>query len=426
MYDQSAAQLRLYVNGQLQAASDAGTPLVSHGAFEIGRSLYNRAFVNYWPGSIDDVQAFTQALSGEQVQQLAGGANPAGANMAAHWNMDEPAGKMRVYSPMDPWKATLQGGAALGAAGQAGTAMRLDDMTQAHAGTDRPLINTMRSFAVSAWVRLEKGDRTRTVLSQDGTSRSGFYLKYDAAYQKWAFSRVKVDTGDDTTAYQAFSKEPAVLNSWTHLVGVYNRNSGKLQIYVNGDPGTESPDVSSLWLADGGFQIGRSKWAGLQADHWPGLVDDVRVYDRIIGPQEAQEMVTQHPVLKARWVLNQEPVDDAFKGPAGSPALSLHNGAAIVDGAGIGLTAVAGLQLDPTTKAFAESAANVVKTDQSFTIAGWVRPPLGRPQQPVTVSPRPGRIPMRSRCATSPVRIRPCRGVGRSRCEMPTTRPPHR
>ncbi|TDB81225.1 LamG domain-containing protein, partial [Actinomadura sp. KC216] len=391
VYDQSAAQLRLYVNGQLQATVAAGAPLVSHGAFEIGRSLYNRAFGNYWPGSIDDVQVFTQALFGEQVQQLLDGAAPAGADKAAHWNMDEPAGKMRVYSPMDPWQASLHGAATLGAPGQAGSALRLDDTTQAHAGTDRPVINTIRSFAVSAWVRLEKGDRTRTVLSQDGERRSGFYLKYDAAYQKWAFSRVKVDNGDDTTAYQAFSKEPAILNSWTHLVGVYNQHSGKLQIFVNGEPGTESPQVASSWLAAGGFQIGRSKWAGMQADHWPGVIDDVRVYDRILGDREVEELVVQHPVLRARWVLNQAPVGEAFEGPAGSPGLALHNGAAIVDGAGIGLDAVAGLQLNSATKAFAESAAKVVETDQSFTLAGWVRPPVGgRPQQPVTVFSQAG------------------------------------
>lgn len=388
VYDQGAAQLRLYVNGQLQATVGAGTPLVSDGAFEIGRSLYNRTFGNYWPGSIDDVQAFTGALSDGQVQQIAGGTTPEGADQVAHWNMDEPAGKMRVYSPMDPWKATLHGGATLGTAGQDGTALRLDDTTQGHAGTERPIVNTMRSFAVSAWVRLEKGDRTRTVLSQDGASKSGFYLKYDAAYHKWAFSRVKADS-EETGTYQAISPEPAVLNSWTHLVGVFNRNTGKLQIYVNGEPGTESPVVSSLWLADGGFQIGRSKWLGAQADHWLGQIDDVQVHDRIVGPQEAEEMVNQYPALKARWVLNQEPVDDAFKGPAGSPTPVLHNGAAIVEGAGIGLNAVAGLRLNPETKAFAESSAQVVETDQSFTVAGWVRP-IGRPQQPVTVFSQAG------------------------------------
>ncbi|MEU5991349.1 LamG-like jellyroll fold domain-containing protein [Spirillospora sp. NPDC047418] len=129
VYDESAGQLRLYVDGQLQATVGAGTPLVSHGAFEIGRSLYNRAFANYWPGSIDDVQAFSQALTDEQAQQLAAGDTLAGVDSVAHWNMDEPAGTLRIYSPMNPWKATLHGGATLGSEGQVDTALGLDDTT---------------------------------------------------------------------------------------------------------------------------------------------------------------------------------------------------------------------------------------------------------------------------------------------------------
>ncbi|MEU5992347.1 LamG domain-containing protein [Spirillospora sp. NPDC047418] len=247
----------------------------------------------------------------------------------------------------------------------------------------------MRSFAVSAWVRLEKGDRTRTVLSQDGENKSGFYLKYDGAYQKWAFSRVKADSAE-TGTYQAFSKEKAVLNSWTHLVGIFNKDTKKLRIYVNGVPGIESPEVSSVWLAQGGFQIGRSKWLGTQADHWAGQIDDVRVYDRIVSDQEAEAMVTQHPVLKARWALNPEPVDAAFQGPAGAPALTLHNGAFIDSAAGFkGWGSLAGLKLDPLQKAFAETSAPVVTTKDSFTIAGWVRN-AGRPSQPATVFSQPG------------------------------------
>ncbi|TMR39982.1 LamG domain-containing protein [Actinomadura geliboluensis] len=387
VYDQAASQLRLYVNGQLQATAGAGTPLASHGAFEIGRSLYNGSFANYWPGSIDDVQAFGQVLTDAQAQQLADGTALTGAASIAHWNMDEPAAKRRVYSPMDPWKATLYGGATLGNEGQAGTALRLDDTTQGHAGTDRPVINTIRSFAVSAWVRLEKGDRTRTVLSQDGTSKSGFYLKYDGAYRKWAFSRVKADSAE-TGTYQAFSKEPAVLNAWTHLIGVFDKNTGKLQIYVNGEPGVESPEVTSAWPALGGFQIGRSKWLGDQADHWPGLVDDVRVYDRIVGQQEAEEMVTQHPVLKARWLLNADGAGETKDGAG--PGLVLRNGAFIDPAAGFkGWASAAGLKLDPAVKAFAETTGPVVDTSGSFTVAGWVRND-GRPLAPATVFSQPG------------------------------------
>ncbi|MEU8798978.1 LamG-like jellyroll fold domain-containing protein [Spirillospora sp. NPDC048819] len=384
VYDKAAGQMRLYVNGQLQATTSGVSPLETHGPLQIGRSLYNGWYVNHWPGSIDDVRVFTQPLSDAQAQQLAGGTVPTGTDLVAHWNMDEAAGKSRVYSPVAPFKATVHNGGVLGAEGQVDGALQLDHTLQQHASTDRPVVNTARSFAVSAWVRLDGGeDRTRTLLSQDGTSKSGFYFKYDHAYQKWALSMVKSDSAEAGT-YQSFSQEKAELNTWTHLAGVYDDTTKRLRIYVNGEPGTLSPQVTTAWNATGGFQIGRSLWLGTHADHWPGLIDDVRVYDRIVGHQEVEELLTQHPVLKARWVLNEEPVDDAFRGPDGAPALIPHNGAAIVAGAGIGWVAPAGLQLDPAVKAFAESAGSVVDTHRSFTITGWVHP-AGRPQQPVTV-----------------------------------------
>ncbi|NED50630.1 LamG domain-containing protein, partial [Micromonospora aurantiaca] len=82
------------------------------------------------------------------------------------------------------------------------------------------------------------------------------------------------------------SPHQAELDTWTHLVGVYDDTTKKLQIYVNGDAGTPSPQVPVAWNATGGFQIGRSLWWGEPADHWPGQVDDVRVYDRILSNSE--------------------------------------------------------------------------------------------------------------------------------------------
>jgi hypothetical protein len=393
VYDKSAGQMRLYVNGELQATGSGVTPLETHGPLQIGRSLYNGLFVNNWPGSIDDVRLFNQALSDVQAQQLAGGSVPADAGLVADWNMDEPAGTPGAFSQVAPWKATLHNGAALGVQGQVKTALQLDNTAQQYAATERPVVNTMRSFAVSAWVKADgtatSPTRNFTAVSVRGASKSGFYLKYVEETGRWVFARTAQDS-DDPGWYQATSKDPARTDEWTHLVGVYDDISKRLRIYVNGERGTDSPEVTSRWLATGGLEFGRGQWGGNPVDHWAGQIDDVKVYDRIVSDQEAEAMVTQHPVLKARWALNPEPVDAAFQGPAGAPALTLHNGAFIDTTAGFkkwGSTA--GLKLDPVQKAFADTAAPVVTTKDSFTIAGWVRN-AGRPLQPATVFSQPG------------------------------------
>ncbi|MFG1856383.1 LamG-like jellyroll fold domain-containing protein [Actinomadura geliboluensis] len=391
VYDKTAAQMRLYVNGELQATGNGVTPLATHGPLQIGRSLYNGFFVNNWPGAIDDVRVFDQALSGTQAQQLAGGTVPAGTGLVADWNMDEPAGNPLVYSSAAPWKATLHNGATLGAPGQVNTALQTDNTAQQYAATEGPVVNTMRSFAVSAWLKADGSasspSRNFTAVSARGESKSAFYLKYVEATGRWVFARTAQDS-DDPGWYQATSKDLAQTDEWTHVVGVYDDISKRLRIYVNGVRGTDSAEVTSRWQATGGLEIGRSQWGGAPVDHWAGQIDDVQVYDRIVGDREAEEMVTQHPVLKARWLLNSDGSGETKDGAG--PGLVLHNGAFIDPAAGFkGWASAAGLKLDPAVKAFAETTGPVVATNESFTVAGWVRND-GRPLAPATVFSQPG------------------------------------
>ncbi|NEA21109.1 LamG-like jellyroll fold domain-containing protein [Actinomadura bangladeshensis] len=325
-----------------------------------------------------------------------------GAPAKARFTLDEAAGSTTAAAQTRDGEpavtATLQGGANLGQQGQIETALTLDGTGYASTGT--PLVDTGKSFSVSAWVRLgDPGGRTRTVLSQDGTSKSGFYLKYEPATQKWVLSKVESDSTEEG-AYQAYSPHQAELDTWTHLVGVYDDTTKKLQIYVNGDAGTPSPQVPVAWNATGGFQIGRSLWWGEPADHWPGQVDDVRVYDRILSNSEISGLYQQAPVLKARWKLNAA-TDGVSPGEArndgvASP-LRLRNGAAISAGAGFKgpFVSPAGLQLG-ATGAYAEADPAVtaggdalLSTDESFTLTGWMQN-LQRPQSAATVFSLPG------------------------------------
>jgi hypothetical protein len=323
-----------------------------------------------------------------------------GAPAKAHFTLDEAAGATNATAQTRDGEpaitAALTSGATFCQAGQLETALTLDG--SGSAGTAALIVDTSKQFAVSAWVRLTQAGTTRTVLSQDGTSKSGFYLKYDGALNRWVLSMVKSDSSE-TGTYQAVSKNPAELNTWTHLVGVYDQGN-RLQIYVNGDRGTESPVVPAAWNATGGFQIGRGKWLGNPADQWLGMVDDVRVYDRILSGTEITDLYQQAPVLKARWKLNDatdglSPGESKDDGTA--PPLKLRNGAAIVAGVGFKYPFIspAGLQLDglgayaEADPADPETDSALLSTNESFTLSGWVQN-LQRPQTTATVFSLPG------------------------------------
>jgi hypothetical protein len=388
VYDKAAAQMRLYVNGALQATVNNATTLDTHGAVQIGRAFYNSGFRNHWPGSIDDVQVFSEPLSAAQAGQLAAGTTIE-TGQVAHWNMDEPAGDVRVYSPAAPWQAAVHGGATLGAPGKVGTALSLDNTTQQYAATQRPAVNTQRSFAVSAWLKPD-GSATSptqnfTAVSVRGQYMSGFYLKYVEANDTWVFARTAHDihSSGDEGWYQA-TWQGVQTDEWAHVVGVYDAVEQRLKIYVNGEKGTDSPPVTSQWPATGGLEIGRAQWDGNPVDHWAGEIDDVRVYDRILGAGEVEELVTQHPTLVGRWKFNTDGAGE----PGGAPTMALAGGALIDPELGFKFISAAGLSLNGTS-AYAETAAPPVRTDDSFTIAGWVHN-MARPTTTKTVFSQAG------------------------------------
>lgn len=72
VFNGATDQMTLYVNGVAQGTATDPTPFVtpSTGRFVIGRALYKLKNSDFFPGDLRNVEAFQQALSSTQVQQL--------------------------------------------------------------------------------------------------------------------------------------------------------------------------------------------------------------------------------------------------------------------------------------------------------------------------------------------------------------------
>ncbi|RAY15895.1 hypothetical protein DPM19_09060 [Actinomadura craniellae] len=312
----------------------------------------------------------------------------AGTPPKAHFGLDEPAGSATVTAATRPGEpaisATPQGGVTLGADGQEGTAMRLDGAT-GHAQTAGPLVDTTKSFAISAWVRPTATDPAKSyvAVSQAGTRQSGLSLRYDGESRKWVFAMAKADA-DGAGRFEATSKDPARLGRWTHLAGMYNEATGKLEIFVNGEPG-EAATVDAAWNATGPLYLGRGMDEGTMAGQWPGDLDDVRVFDRFLGDGEVAGMLVRPTVRAARWKLNTDGTDDTGNGHT----LTLAGGATIDPNSGFWWASAGGLLLNGTD-AYAHTAAPVVDTTRSFTITTWASTMGGGPTGNATLLSQPG------------------------------------
>jgi hypothetical protein len=70
VYDAADGQLRLYVNGKPQGTAADTAPYASRGSLAIGRAQFGAQDIGWFPGRINDVEVFQQALTPAEIKAL--------------------------------------------------------------------------------------------------------------------------------------------------------------------------------------------------------------------------------------------------------------------------------------------------------------------------------------------------------------------
>ena len=194
------------------------------------------------------------------------------------WRLNQTSGTTVTDSSGTGNTATASGVTwANGAASFAGTSGQ-------QVATNGPVLNTAGTFTVSAWANLANTNGWASTLSQDGNQTSGFYLQYDQADNAWAFSKTLTDT-TNPAGVRAHGIGAPALNTWTHLVGVFDSSTGAMSLYVNGTLAGTATDTTPF-NASGPLAIGRAKFNGNPVDFFPGSIGNVQVYSRALSPSE--------------------------------------------------------------------------------------------------------------------------------------------
>lgn len=252
--------------------------------------------------------------------------------------------------------------------------------------TQGPVINTDEAFSVSAWVRLDESDPSRayTAVGQDGERHSGFYLGYQHTQGgRWIFKQAPYDGDDTAISERVLSTEPAQTGAWTHLLGTYDPENEELTLYVDGvKQGTHVQKTA--WNAEGPFVIGGAKYRGSYHDFWPGAIDDVRVWDRVVFDEpfieteearsEVWELANRPIALEGRWRLDEtegtvaaDASDHGLDATLEADPLTAWN-QAMND-----VTFAPGVSLDVTAEEHLHTNGPALRTDRSYSVAAWVR-----------------------------------------------------
>ncbi|WP_174548105.1 LamG domain-containing protein [Nocardiopsis dassonvillei] len=312
------------------------------------------------------------------------------ADPVAYFPLNEGEGTSASDVMSEDRSATGDGGIAWtrGRVGERqGTGYRLEGAAVAtadgHLRTDAAVVDTSEAFAVSAWVRLDETGTDAVALSQDGEHLSGFQLGYDASEEAWVFQTASQDGPQAGFDQRVVSTVPAQTGVWTQLSGQYDPDTGEIALYVEGaHQGSSAWD--SAWNAEGPFVIGGGREADAFSDSWPGAVDHVKVWDRLLIVEDApytstkRSEVWQHAnlplALEGRWMLEESGGAAAADGSDHGLGATLHGDpAAVWEGAFNDWTYTSAVLLDGTAQEHLRTDGAAVRTDRSFTASVWVR-----------------------------------------------------
>jgi hypothetical protein len=300
------------------------------------------------------------------------------ADPVAHWAADQASGaSVPDSAPPASHTATLAGGSSWSSTGRIGGALHLDGASGV-ATTTGPVVHTDRSLSVSAWVRLTGTAHNATIVSQSGTTTSAFLLYYSVGLNRWAFNMQQTD-GMDPVLDRVASDQPPALNSWTHLIGVFDATAHQLRLYVNGVQQSTVATHTTTWDATGPAQLGREKYQGVQQNYLTGDLDDVKIYDRIVsdiapdsafGDADAEVYhLATRPVNQEGWWKLDEAAGTSAADSSGHGRSATAAGSPTWEPDGIFGGAVT---LNGTSQSLGTSGSSL-HTEGSFSVATWVR-----------------------------------------------------
>jgi Concanavalin A-like lectin/glucanases superfamily/FG-GAP-like repeat len=275
VFDSGAHTMNLYVDGVRQSSTMTGvTAWNATNATMLGRTINGNNMV----GSVAQVQLWNRLISGDEVTALAA------PELVGQWDMSDvgpgPTYDASIYGhDLDFYPQP--GGPQIPPAGSGhtGTGLHLDGVDD-YAQTSGPVLNTDQSYTISAWVKLSDKTTDRAVMAQERLYQlSAFYLMYNAGLDRWTLQVPR--SGTDATWWTVSSSGSPSLNTWTHLVGVYDAVSGQLKLYVNGTLQGTLANVRG-WNTPDPLYIGRPG-SGYNIDFFAGDVDDIRVYQGVVS-----------------------------------------------------------------------------------------------------------------------------------------------
>lgn len=211
-----------------------------------------------------------------------GGDSGAGTTLGllAHWKMDD-AGGLTALDSVGGHDGTLTNGPKW-TAGKLGGALSLDGANDFVSVPHHDGLSLTQTMTLTAWVNPSfLGGSYQTILAKDdGGSGSNYY------FGTWQQEMVFGFFSGGLFREIFTSGLSLQTNSWYHLAASFDDTSGVVRLYVDGAEVHSDTLKFSPTPVKANLTIARSP----DGERWGGLLDDVRIYDRVLTTLEVADL----------------------------------------------------------------------------------------------------------------------------------------
>lgn len=188
-----------------------------------------------------------------------------------------------------------------------------------------PNLEITGSQTWEAWVKPESFSSSMTVMAK--TNSAGTVLK---RLFLGSTGTVQIALSGLATNIACTTTDTISTGVWTHLAGVYDSASSKLQVFINGTLNKEVTASGSTSDSNATFAIGAQKDLAGSELYFDGLVDECRIWNvartqALISANMSREIAAQTG-LQGYWKLNNNYGDSSGNGytltASGSPVFS--------------------------------------------------------------------------------------------------------
>ncbi len=183
---------------------------------------------------------------------------------------------------------------------------------------DRSEFELTSNITIEAWFYLKGNGSTGIsgLLNKDGGFGNGFDIELGTD----DLLNVAFNTGDFGSTTLETAANAISLNRWTHLVIMYNGSN--TSIYIDGALNVVGTKTGALTYSTGDLEIGRAINSSGQEGYFNGSIDNVRIWNRTLTPEQISALyknrtdliVSQELNVGDNWTVDVTPNDGVLDG----------------------------------------------------------------------------------------------------------------